>query len=136
MNWSEIPWRPAPRTLRQFAVLWLLAFLIASVQALRAGSPTVAITLAILAIGVGGPGLVAPPTIRVVFVGSMVLTFPIGWVVSRIALAAIFYGIFTPIGLLMRLCGRDVLELQRPERDSYWSPKPQPADVRAYFRES
>src|SRR5947209_2755915 len=132
MNWSELPWRPSRRTLRQFAVLWMLAFLLLNVQAMRTGRPAGAIAFAVVALVIGVPGLIAPAAIRLVFVGSVVVTFPIGWVVSRVALAAIFYGIFTPIGLVMRVCGRDALELRRPERDSYWTPKPQPADLRAY----
>jgi len=136
MHWSDIPRNPGRRTLRQFAVLWLLAFLLFSVQAMRAGRPASAVTFAIVAGVVGVLGLLAPAAIRLVFVGSMVVTFPIGWLVSRVALAAIFYGIFTPIGLVMRVCGRDVLELRRRERESYWTPKPQAADLRAYFRES
>ncbi len=33
----------------------------------------------------------------------------VGFVISRTILAAIFFGIFTPLGLLFRLFGRDIL---------------------------
>ena len=40
----------------------------------------------------------------------MVLAFPIGWTVSQVILAVMFYGLFTPIGLVFRLIGRDPLQ--------------------------
>jgi hypothetical protein len=89
-----------------------------------------------VAVAVGVLGMIRPGLFRPIFVGAMMATFPIGWLVSRVVLAGLFYGLFTPLGLLFRLRGRDVLERRRPNRDSYWVPKETPADVRAYFRQS
>ena len=87
------------------------------------------------ALGVGVPGLWRPRSVRRVFVGSMVLTFPAGWVVSRLLLAGLFHAVFTPLGLLFRLSGRDVLCLGRRQgMDTYWVPKPAAAHVGRYFR--
>ena len=44
----------------------------------------------------------------------MVLAFPIGWTVSQVMLAMMFFGLFTPIGLVFRLIGRDPLHRARP----------------------
>ena len=44
----------------------------------------------------------------------------IGMIVSPIVLGFIFYIIFTPIALLMRLFGRDELSLRSNEKKSYW----------------
>jgi len=42
-------------------------------------------------------------------------------IVSPLVMAAIFFGVITPIGLLMRLFGKDFLNLRRaPEAPSYW----------------
>ena len=66
----------------------------------------------------------------------MILAFPIGWVVSRLLLAILFYGVVTPMGLVLRLGGRDPLRLARPAaRTTYWMAKPGPADLRSYFRQ-
>ena len=47
-----------------------------------------------------------------------------------------FYGLFTPIGLVFRLIGRDPLQrARRPGSESYWTPKPAPADLRRYFKQ-
>ena len=44
--------------------------------------------------------------------------------------AVMYFGLFTPIGLVFRLIGRDPLHrARRPGVESYWTPKPAPADV-------
>jgi hypothetical protein len=71
-----------------------------------------------------------------VFTGWMILAFPIGWTVSRLTAALLFYGLFTPLGLFFRLTGRDVLTRRhRPDRSTYWQPKPVASDVRRYFHQ-
>ena len=44
----------------------------------------------------------------------------IGVFVSPIVLGFIFFGIFTPIGFMMRIFGRDELQLKFQEKRSYW----------------
>ena len=44
----------------------------------------------------------------------------IGMFVSPLVLGFIFFGIFTPIGFIMRFFGRDELRLQFKEKRSYW----------------
>jgi hypothetical protein len=137
MRWADIPRNPDTRTLRQFAGLCLLAFGgLALGNGLWHHRPALAATFAALALGLGIPGLLAPRILKPVFVGWMVLAFPIGWAVSHLMLALMFYALFTPIGLVMRLAGRDPLALRPgPPSDSYWTPKPPPGDVRRYFRQ-
>ena len=43
-----------------------------------------------------------------------------GKFVSPIALGFIFFVVITPIGLFMRLCGRDAFLLKRKKVESYW----------------
>ena len=40
----------------------------------------------------------------------MVVNYPIGWVVTHVVMALIFYLVVTPLGVIMRLCGRDPME--------------------------
>jgi hypothetical protein len=136
MRWSDIPFRPTNRTLRQFAGLWLVIFGSAAAWQAWEGRDTAALVLAALAVTVGPLGLAWPRLLRPVFVGWMVLAWPVGWVVSRLVLACLFYGLFTPLGLLFRALGRDVLALRRrPGQTTYWAPKPMPADPRRYLRQ-
>ena len=44
----------------------------------------------------------------------------IGTIISPIVLGVIFFGIFTPYSLLMRLFGRDELKLKLVKSRSYW----------------
>jgi hypothetical protein len=47
-----------------------------------------------------------------------------------------FFAVFTPIGLLFRLIGRDPLHLRRdPSRETFWSAKPAPSNLRRYFQQ-
>ena len=45
----------------------------------------------------------------------------LGMIVSPIFMGVIFFMIFTPIGILMRLFGRDELLLQFKTKPSYWT---------------
>lgn len=134
------PPRPTPvpaRTLRQFAGLWLVFFggLACWERFARGGS---ALGWAALALAIGGMGFVNPAAIRPLFVALTRLTYPIGWVVSRMLLALLYYGLFTPIALVFKLLRRDALTLRVPRRDgaTHWSPKPMPAEIRSYLRQS
>ena len=137
MRWSDIPFHPARATLRQFAGLWLVFFGgLALWQGLVRGQTGLATLCAVLALTIGPLGLIRPGWIRPIYVGWMILAFPIGWTVSQVMLALMFYGLFMPIGLLFRLLGRDPLHrARRPGVESYWTPKPAPAGPKSYFRQ-
>ena len=137
MQWSDIPFHPDRKTLRQFAGLWLVFFGgLALWEGWVRSHTGLASLWAVLALTIGPMGLLRPGWIRPIYVGWMVLAFPIGWTVSQVMLALMFYGLFTPIGLLFRLLGRDPLHrTRRPGVESYWTPKPAPAGPKSYFRQ-
>jgi Saxitoxin biosynthesis operon protein SxtJ len=77
------------------------------------------------------------PSIRwATYVGWMYAVFPIGWTVSHILMAVIYYLAITPIGMVLRFGGRDLL-LRRLDRaePSYWLPHVPPGDSGRYFRQ-
>jgi hypothetical protein len=124
MQWSDVTKVPPKRMLRQFAALWLVVFGGLAVWRFwhgQTGAWTVA--LAVMAVVVCVAGLVRPALVRPVYSGWMVAAFPIGWVISQVALGATFYVVFTLVGLVFKLTGRDALHLRRGVADSYWSPK-------------
>ena len=131
------PFEPTERMLRQFAAIWVVFFgSIAAWQEYHHHRPVLAIVLAVLAMTVGPLGLAWPRTIRPVFIGWMALVYPLGWIVSRIVLGVVFYGMFTPLAWVFRLIGRDVLILKpQPTAATYWRPKPSAADESHYLRQ-
>src|SRR5262245_30414205 len=141
VRWSEIPTNPSPRTLRQFAVtLMLFAGAIACWQIFVGDDGITVAATATLGGALALAGLAYPRLLRPLFVGWMYLVFPVAWVVTHAILALLFFGVFTPLALVFRVCGRDVLALRRPETngssDSYWKPKTAAPNVHAYFRQS
>ena len=69
-------------------------------------------------------GLIFPGSLKLVYVLWMRLAFILGWVNTRIILFVLFYLIFTPIGLVIKLTGKDLLERKIDKsRDSYWIKK-------------
>ena len=50
----------------------------------------------------------------------------LGMIVSPIVLGIIFFGLFTPIAILMRLSGRDELRLKFNKKPCYWITRSQP----------
>lgn len=77
-----------------------------------------------------------PPLRRPMFVGWMYAAHPIGLVVSHVLLALVYFGVVTPIGLLMRALGHDPMT-RRLDRSAatYWIEREQVSDVRRYFRQ-
>lgn len=137
MKWSELPRNPSTRVLRQFAGAWLVFFLAwAAWQGWRMGRTNLALALAGLAVVIGGAGLAVPSMVRWIFVGWMMLAFPIGWVISQLMLGLLYFGIFTPVAAWFRLRGRDELRRHKPAgAATYWQEKETPTDVRRYFRQ-
>jgi hypothetical protein len=66
----------------------------------------------------------------------MVLAFPIGWTVSHLLLGSIFYGVITPIGLLLRASGHDPM-MRKFDRNasSYWIDHRTGGDPTSYLRQ-
>ena len=50
----------------------------------------------------------------------------LGMIVSPIVLGVIFFGLFTPIAMLMRLSGRDELRLKYAQKASHWISRGEP----------
>jgi hypothetical protein len=133
-----IQWNPSEKQLRQFAGIWFPAF--CGLVGYSIGHKTghwseveIGWVLAgLLSVG----GLVLPVLIRPIFVGLILLTFPIGWVVSHLLLGLIFYGVVAPIGLILRISGHDPLQLKKPSGNSVWKTSIGKTDATRYLRQS
>src|SRR5215470_4608145 len=101
MTWSDIPLNPPRKTLRQFAAVWLVFFVALGLrQYFGRDHHVLGLVLIAMALGFGLPGLIKPAALRWLFVGWMVIAFPIGWTISQFMLLVMYYGLLTPVGLL------------------------------------
>jgi hypothetical protein len=126
-----------PRILRQFAAAWLIAFLAFAAHRWFVGQRAfAALVCLILALGVGALGLARPMRVRPLFEIAVAISLPIGWLMTRVVTLFLFFVVFTPLGWLFRLFGRDFLGLRRRRSVStYWKEFPA-SDVETYFRQS
>jgi len=136
MKWTNLPLKPTPRVLRQFAAAWLVFFLaVAAQQMFLRSRATAAGVLGAIAL-IGLVGLVKPSAVRWLFVGATVAAFPFGWVVTQVVLAVMFYVVLTPLALVFRWRGRDELQLRpKPEQTSFWVTRHPERDVRRYLKQ-
>src|SRR5215467_13314016 len=91
------------RQLREFSAIWLVFFCAMGSWQWFANSNSKAL-MVLCAVGllVGLPGLVRPTLAKPLFSLAMVLSFPIGWVATRLLLGFFFFFLFTPVGWLFR----------------------------------
>ncbi|MGZ0162762.1 MAG: SxtJ family membrane protein [Planctomycetales bacterium] len=133
----DINWNPSRKELKVFSLLLIVFFAIVAGLAYRKGA---SVETACLISGggavVGIVGVFSPAFIRIVYVVWMTAVFPIGFVVSNVVLAVVFYGVVWPIGILTKLTGRNPLQLGF-DRDAktYWNVRPPTKDPRRYFRQ-
>src|SRR5262249_3685857 len=99
-------------SLRTAAIIWTAAFVVSLI------------------------GYFVPAFMRLIYVGLMCVSFPIGWIVSHLILAVIFYLVFTPIGLIMRLFGRDPMQRSfEPSAKTYWVSHNPGGNTARYFKQ-
>jgi hypothetical protein len=128
---------PGVRELRTFARIWFPLFVAVAggVTWWRGESPTAAVVVWVAGAALAALILASTEAARIVFVGLMTITYPIGLAVSTLALAFMFYGVFTPFGFFMRRAGRDPLQLKKTSAPSQWTPYDQDDSPERAFRQ-
>ena len=133
----EINWDPDRRFLRQFTALFILFFgIVGALCYFRHELPGVALTIWVVAGLIGTFGFFILPMMRWIYVGWMVALFPVGWVMSHLILAVVLYLVMTPVGIIMRLCGRDPAHRKfDPTTESYWIARRSEEGTKRYFKQ-
>jgi hypothetical protein len=133
----QINLKPSGRDLRWFGAIVLLFFgLIGALVLWRSGSMTAAVVLWSIGAALSAVYYGLRPFQRPMYLGWMFLLFPIGWTISHLILAIVYYLVLTPIGLIMRLFGRDPMERRfRPEAPTYWVEHRPAGELGRYFRQ-
>ena len=70
-----------------------------------------------------------------IYLGWTTLTFPIGWAVSHLLMLVTYYGVIAPVGLTMRLLGRDPLNRRFDRSETIYFVPHKPAETSRYFRQ-
>ena len=66
---------------------------------------------------------IRPRSFRAFYRGGMTLSFHLGQIIGKVILAVFFLLVVTPVGLLLRALGKDLLKLKRdPAATTYWQP--------------
>jgi Saxitoxin biosynthesis operon protein SxtJ len=128
---------PSKKDLRIFS-LGALAFFafVGWIVWRKSGSATAGVGVATAGAAIAVLGFAIPRAVRPIFVALMVINYPIGWVVTHVVMAFIFYLVVTPLAAIMKLRGRDPME-RRFDRTAktYWKTRANEIDSSRYFRQ-
>lgn len=143
----DIDWKPSAKLLRSFGLIGLFAFAVVAgivewkhkVIVFPISVSAVPMTRNILlglAAYCGLFAIIMPRALLPVYLVLTAVGYPIGLVVSYAVMLIIYYLVITPIGVVMRLLGRDPMRRKLdPAAGSYWIKRTPPADVRRYYRQ-
>ena len=130
--------QPSRRQLRVFAAAWLAVFGVAAARLWLAGRhPLAAEVVAAAAAAAPLLGLASTTALRWLYVALSYAVYPVGFVVSHVILAIVYYLVLTPIGLAARLAGHDPLA-RRPDgrATTFWRARTEPKPPESYLRQA
>ena len=133
---QHVNWRPDARELRRFAAAMLIGFSVLGLLAAwrASGISTAAIVLWSIGVFLGGAAFV-PKFGRIAYLGVYLPTSIIGFVVSNVILTLMFFLVITPLGIILRLLGKDFLRQQRQKDKSQWMPVKGVKSEDSYYRQ-
>ena len=133
---QHMNWDPDRKELAKFSLSMLVGFallgLLVAWRHHHVGQATFILWGAGLALAAGGaiPGLG-----RIVYLVVYLPTSVVGFFMSHLLLALIFFLVFTPIGLLLRLAGKDLLRLRPSGRNAGWIRKDSGKEPESYYHQ-
>lgn len=132
----ELRLNPSERELRWFGLILLGTLgLLGALVLWRTGSTPAAAALGSIGAAVCLAFYGVRPLRLPIYRAWMRLVYPIGWVVSHLVLAAVFYLGILPLGLLLRAFGSDPMQRRfEPEAETYWEPHDPAESPARYFR--
>ena len=104
---------------RSFGILFSIVFAIIAFWPIISGNPLrlwfIPISVVFLVLGLLNSKFLNPLNIVWVKFGEL-----LGRIIAPIVMAIIYFTIVTPIGLFMRLIGKDLLNIKFVEANTYW----------------
>ena len=102
-----------------FGILFFIVFLLIAIwPVMESGSIrlwSLAVSLVFLVLGIMNSIILSPLKIGWIKLGEI-----LGKIIAPIVMGFIYFLIITPIGILMRLLGKDLLKLKYNNNQSYW----------------
>ena len=138
MSLIEINWHPNRKELRNFAVISLIASSLLALLLYALKGFAIHWALVVFAIGfiIFVSSMISLKPTKIIYLGLMLMTMPIGLAVSYILLAAFYYLLLTPLGLFFRLMGRDPLHRRFDSTaKTYWITRQPPDNLDRYFHQ-
>jgi len=134
----EVNWNPDDRELRRFG--WIAALDSVAIALVLHWVSGLDLRWCTLIAAAGGAvaisPLISPRITKGIYRVLVAAALPIGLVMSLLLVGLVYYGLVTPIGLLFRLMGRDVLHRRfDPKARTYWLEHRPPAGPERYFQQ-
>ena len=106
---------------RNFGITIGLILLVISTILFWKANPSYFIFI-IIGLALLGSGLTIPIILKPIYFIWMVFAKILGWIMTKVTLSLVFYGIITPIGLFSRLVGKEFLNLKlNKTENTYWN---------------
>jgi len=138
MSLIEINWNPDKTELRKFGVIALVVLGVAAclLRFVFGAPPIAAVIIAAAGLSIFIVSLVSAKAARLIYLGLTFAALPIGFVVSVILMAAFYFLILTPVGIVFKIMGRDPLNRKfEPGSTTYWCKKQNNDDPERYFHQ-
>ena len=138
MSLIEIDWNPKNKQLKNFGKIALVATVIISLLLYFLKGVAIQWISIILGFGIFIfiISLISLKLTKVIYLGMIILTSPIGFAVSFVLLAVFYFLLLTPLGFVFRLIGRDPLCRKfDANAKSYWLSRHPPKGPEQYFHQ-
>ena len=104
---------------RSFGIIFFIVFLIIAIYPLLSENSlriwSLIICIIFLILGIINSKILSPLNILWIKFGLL-----LGKIVSPFVMGIVFFGVVTPTSILMKLFGKDILNLKRDNKKSYW----------------
>ena len=138
MSLVKIDWNPKSKQLQSFGKIALVASAVISLLLYLLKGVAIQWVLIIFAFGfiIFIISMISLELTKMIYLGMILVTLPIGWMVSFILLVAFYFLLLAPLGLIFRLIGRDPLCRKfDPNAKSYWLSRQPPKGPEQYFHQ-
>ena len=141
---KEINWKPGGEDLRKFAISLLIGFPVIAVVLFLLKwifgdvmpEPRFFLLLGVIGAAVGLICFLIRPVAGLLYPVWYGIAACIGIILANLLFTLLFYVLFTPLGLFMRLIGRDALHLKEQKgEESHWIDAPPERPAAQYFRQ-